>query len=355
MQQQADTVKKIVSAQTQQIHREYPHLLNYKQPEDSSITPPKEDTLSLEELRKKCEHFSKIFNITNPNHRLSSDSQVKPTSNNVQKRPVFIPDRHRPTTQKPLRTVNGFYITQITTKKPANQAQELPHNVKFIKLEPVILQKTILSDGRVIYYWHRSLPSSIQQSSVQQPASTQYSQVKQPTVAQHYQQHNYGPAKASLNQVPKPSTQYSNPSGYYNTPSTTTPSSSGLGLSNYFPFYWSSGSNAEPTTESTTTSTTVSTTTSTQKSTDDKERDLLYANQLRFVVPVPYEDPENVTKQAWEFDQFAYYPQYLQPNSVNVQVPYVPSFQMIKALTIPNQYVSINPDGSYGNKASQLN
>lgn len=31
-------------------------------------------------------------------------------------------------------------------------------NVKLIKFEPVILQKTILKDGQVVYYWHKSLP-----------------------------------------------------------------------------------------------------------------------------------------------------------------------------------------------------
>lgn len=212
-----------------------------------------------------------------------------------------------------LRPINGFYITTeatttTTTRKPPPVAVSTPsptppspQNIKYIKLEPVILQKTILNDGRVIYYWHKSLPSTVQLAP----------------------------------SVPMPQTQ-TLPSTPATTTTSTTPSG-GYDFRNFFPsFYSFGGSEQSATTTTEKTTTAPSTTTS---ATSDASDDLMYEQQLRFVVPVPYAnaDDQNIRKLG-EFDQFAYYPKPLQPETVNLQVPYVPTFHMIKALAVPNQY-----------------
>lgn len=83
--------------------------------------------------------------------------------------------------QKPKATTAATSTTTTTTQKPeevrakplgpfvkpnlnANRRRfngvvnENVDNVKLIKFEPVILQKTIMKDGQVVYYWHKSLP-----------------------------------------------------------------------------------------------------------------------------------------------------------------------------------------------------
>ncbi|RZB40537.1 hypothetical protein BDFB_012942, partial [Asbolus verrucosus] len=165
----------------------------------------------------------------------------------------------------------GFYIT--TETPPPTK----PPPVKYIKLEPVILQKTILGDGRTIYYWHKSLPSAVQVA-------------------------------------PAPSTP---------PPTTTT---QGYNFRNFFPSFYSAGG-AEPAGEATTEKTPAAL---------DRPEEVLYQQQLRFVVPVYVPPEESDPKKSWQHEQFAYYAKPPQPE-ITLQVPYVPTLHVIKTLTVANQ------------------
>ncbi|XP_044272169.1 uncharacterized protein LOC123016040 [Tribolium madens] len=238
VQRQTDAIKQIVSNH----HRDYPVITKY--PADDKQKKP--ETLSIEDLKIKCQHLARLATTPSPRNT----------------------------------TPNGHYITAddpppVTTPKPAP--------VKYIKLEPVILQKTIMSDGRTVYYWHKSIPSQIALATSTPPSTT------------------------------------------------TTAASGGYNFRNFFPSFYPIGGS-----ESVSQTTTEKTTT-TEKSPEEGMQ--LYQQQLKFVVPVPYSPPEEQSvRKPWDFDQFAYYPKPLQPENMNLQVPYVPTFHVIKAVAIPNQY-----------------
>lgn len=94
----------------------------------------------------------------------------------------------------------------------------------------------------------------------------------------------------------------------------------------------SSSSTTEP-------STTTSTTTKLPPAESISTSDLLYAQQLKFVVPVPVDDDKGnipVRGEPWTFDPYVYYPKPIQPSSMNVQVPYNPMFHVIRAVKVPS-------------------
>lgn len=88
----------------------------------------------------------------------------------------------------------------------------------------------------------------------------------------------------------------------------------------------------------TTTTTTTAAPTTTTKSQTETVSDILYAQQLKFVVPIPVNDEYGTipVKDPWTFDPYAYFPKPLQPNSLNLQVPYNPIFHVIKAVKVPS-------------------
>lgn len=94
----------------------------------------------------------------------------------------------------------------------------------------------------------------------------------------------------------------------------------------------SSSSTTEP-------STTIASSTTTMKPPTETAptSDILYAQQLKFVVPVPVDDEKGTIpiREPWNFDPYVYYPKPLQPSSINVQVPYNPMFHVIKAVKVP--------------------
>ncbi|XP_063910616.1 uncharacterized protein LOC135127881 [Zophobas morio] len=241
VQRQTDTIKKIISNH----HIDYPVITKYP-PDDKQ---KKSDPIPFDELKIKCQHLARLISTTTPTPR----------------------------------NISGFYIT--SEEPPPTTPKPSPAPVKYIKLEPVILQKTIMSDGRTIYYWHKSIPSQF-----------------------------------------APATPTTPP------PTTTTPAP-GYNFRNFFPSFYSIGG-SEP----------VGATTTEKAPTSEEMH--LYQQQLKFVVPVPFvpaEDPG--VKKPWEIDQYAYYPKPLQPENVNMQVPYVPTFHVIKAVAVPNQYEGGSVDG----------
>ncbi|XP_074038589.1 uncharacterized protein [Leptinotarsa decemlineata] len=305
------------------------------------------EKLAFEMFKRKCEHLQDILrqNKTKPNAN-------RPTSNQHQSRPFYITPKPLykpiyPTTSKP----NGFYITAqpSTTRKPIVHVQT-PPPIKYIRLEPVILQKTILSDGRTVYYWHRSLPTAVEYPSKFSEEAQHTENIKNEFVP------TYGYVPQNINIPPPPSVPIMTSNSYYyptvnqsrntggadkntvevtteSTTTTTTEESSGYGFGSFLPFY--SMNKAEPAPSTTTQPTTTSPPPpSTNKVIKD---DLVYAQQLKFIVPVPYDGTqERLPVQApWSFDPYAYYPKSLQPRTVDVRVPYSPTFHMIRAVAVP--------------------
>ncbi|EFA12318.1 hypothetical protein TcasGA2_TC004219 [Tribolium castaneum] len=235
VQRQTDTIKQIISNH----NRDYPIITKY--PADDKQKKPE---TSLEDLKIKCQHLARLATTPPPRNT----------------------------------TPSGHYITAdgVTIPKAAP--------VKYIKLEPVILQKTIMSDGRTVYYWHKSIPSQI---------------------------------------APAPTTT---------PPPTTSAVPGGYNFRNFFPSFYPIGGS-----ESVSQTTTEKTTTTEKPPPEEGVH--LYQQQLKFVVPVPYSPPEEQTvRKPWDFDQFAYYPKPLQPENVNLQVQKKNTFHVIKAVAIPDQY-----------------
>lgn len=377
--QQTDNVKKIVADQNEQQASiaEYP-VIAKEEPNYSEEAKKQIEKLSIEQLKVKCQHFSKLFQVnkTNELNKSPIHSGITPNQNayrsnnhkpyNSQARPVYIQPKttFQPkyfTTQKP----NGFYITHgSATQKPKVNTPKTP--VKYIRLEPVILQKTILNDGSTVYYWHRSLPTAVEISSdtsqnnqistsTEQPLPyNNYYDQPTPNIPYVYANMPYRYAPWSQNPytpntyIPAyrsvaPSTennlseeQTSTETTTSSTTSTTEQTSYGYGFGSFLPFYGYKHDVTATTTEPPTTTTTTSGPTTEKLKTSD----LIYAQRLKFIIPVPYENLNGGSvvsaRNPWDFDQYAYFPRELQPNTVNVEVPYNPTFHIIRAVAVPS-------------------
>ncbi|KAK9878391.1 hypothetical protein WA026_021699 [Henosepilachna vigintioctopunctata] len=307
--QQTEAIKKIVSDK-QQVHFEYPQEVKA----DTELDEQENNTteVNVEDLKIKCEYLEKLIRANNSKFeeiRQADNIETESAPNifyrkkfPLQSYPVYFQGRKdnvRATTPK----VKGFYITTdssetTTVSAVTKTSNNVKSNIKYIKLEPVILQKTYLTNGNVVYYWHKSLPSAMHYT--------------------HSQKISEKPLETS------PTTQ----------PSTT--SSSSYSFRNFFPFYPIGNSDSYQTTTESTTTTTTTTTPKNKVYTDFED----LSTHLRFVVPVPSAGADNFTRDPWFFDQFAYYPKSVQPNRVKVEVPYIPTFHVIKALAVPNKYLS---------------
>jgi len=341
--QQTETVKAIVKQQEQN-NLDSIILSKQKIAQAQKKLTKNDSNLSIEELRAKCEQLQKLLNNKNNKNDIENSDNVETekeeTKNVLSSYPQSVTNlpygyssnlpynrfkvsgyqhRNMPSqlnlykseyTYKP--SMSGFYVTtEVTSTTPKNveisttpNPKKSINNVKYIRLEPVILQKTFLGDGRVVYYWHKSLPTSI-----------------------HYPQKQHISSKR-IDELPMTQFITTTPKIVTTEPPTTTTTSSGFFLRNLFPTFYSSIDYKKPTS-----------TTTTPKPPPTTEKVNNYPQQLRFVVPVPMENEDSYTvKQPYEFDQFSYYPKELHAHTVNVQVPYAPSFPVIKAVDIPGQF-----------------
>ncbi|CAH1986384.1 unnamed protein product [Acanthoscelides obtectus] len=196
MTQQAENIKKIVADQEDQIRGDYPVLSSKQDLQSKDL-----ESMTLEELKSKCQQLYRLLSAANKTQQqqplVSNNRLVNHKLPETSARPVYVQMKPSykskyPTTIKPT----GFYVTQphvaTTTKRPATSTPSTPP-IKYIRLEPVILQKTILSDGRTVYYWHRSLPTAVEYSNTQQ-TSNYYQPPQQFQHLQQQQQQPYQPA-----------------------------------------------------------------------------------------------------------------------------------------------------------------
>ncbi|XP_072399749.1 uncharacterized protein [Diabrotica undecimpunctata] len=310
-----------------------------------NVDPSTEDShkSTAEEISKlniKCQH---LYRLLFPNK--AQPFQNKPSYDQYvdDNRPIYVTTpkpQVRPTYPSTMRP-SSFYITvpTVNTRGPVQSTSP----IKYIRLEPVILQKTILSNGRTVYYWHKSLPTAVEFSSRSIPGENLPNEETQqanypsgynnPFYGYYYNPHLYGspnngyyyPGAQNLPLDRRPVESTTEPS---TTTSTTEESSYSYGLSNFIPFY--GGSSAESTT---TTTTEAPTTTPTQPNKASPE-DLLYAQQLKFMVPVPYEE-----RPVWNYNPYYYY----QRGTQNpYRVPFSPSYQIVRAVTVPKSEEKIN-------------
>ncbi|XP_066139462.1 uncharacterized protein [Euwallacea fornicatus] len=170
--------------------------------------------LTLDELKSKCQHFSRLFGLNRYGDTAEnlSDGVDKPISSTerftvrplveVTRRPVFIKNRpafiqkneagfyvtvsplSETTTKRPFWVTNPQYqkvsqaipltttttATPTTTRSSDTTTAKPKITIKYTKYEPVILQKTVLTDGRVMYHWHRSLPTTPLELAAPSPA-----------------------------------------------------------------------------------------------------------------------------------------------------------------------------------------
>lgn len=245
---QTEAIKRVI-AEHQDIPLEYPVLTKYE--------PQLEmDKISLEELKIKCQLLSRLLGI---NNKTSQTIPTRPANHkypDIQARPVYYPTRPTfrpikyPQTSKP----QGFYITSqpSTTRRPPSTTNEQPTTpIKYIRLEPVILQKTILGDGRTVYLWHKSLPTAVEYptnyyNQIQSESHTGYDYNNANKLGYSPQYGYYYDSKQQLygnNYVrPTQNVQVSENAQQVTTESTTTTTtedsnSYGYGFSNFIPFY----------------------------------------------------------------------------------------------------------------------
>lgn len=336
--EQAETIKKIVSSQKQS-QIDYPTVTR-REPDikmDSNIKEKKERE-SIEQLRLKCQH---LFKLMNKNEDGASTIQTTAAIESTTPfatiipfgpaiKPEFLKNKSKPTTQNldnvyifestsPQQelTNNDNLAVESTQQNPIvikpflnedsnnnyNNVQGLSYSyptngpngqeVKYIKLEPVILQRMLLSNGQNYFYWYRTVPN--------------YMKYAEP--AQYNQQ---------LNSVQDHNTQliYDYPLPVTATPRNVPTTTRGKQTTQTLPQ----------------TTTTVPTTTTTTQQTVAPDNS--YKHEFKFVVPYSFTGKQSL-HASQQFDPYAYYPKYLQPNTMNVQVPYMPTFNMIKTLNIP--------------------
>lgn len=247
---QTEAIKRI-SAEQLDTSPEYPTITKYE--------PQREiDKLPLDQLKIKCQHLSRIFDANKTNQLIPQ----RPSNHkypDVQARPVYYPTRatFRPFKYHSTPKPHGFYITSqpsTTRSPPTTTAVGQPTTpVKYIRLEPVILQKTILADGRTVYLWHKSLPTAVeyptnyntptQNQNVDQNGYNYGNQNRfgySPQNGYYYDPHRY--LYATNYPSPSQSVTANGYSQYVTTESTTTTTtedsnSYGYGLSNFIPFY----------------------------------------------------------------------------------------------------------------------
>lgn len=154
---QTEAIKRISAEHVDTPPVEYPSIAKYQHQRE-------QEKLSFEQLKIKCQHLSRLID-TNRTNQIVPNRPINHKYPDVHARPVYYPTRATfrpvkyPSTSKP----HGFYVTSqpSTTKSPPTTEQPTTP-VKYIRLEPVILQKTILADGRTVYLWHKSLPTAVE-------------------------------------------------------------------------------------------------------------------------------------------------------------------------------------------------
>lgn len=292
--------------------------------------------------------------------------------------------QHEPIVLKPITHTNEINKKEFFYPYTSN----VDETVKYVKLEPVILQRMLLSNGQNYYYWYRTVPnyvnyaypyqyqgvnnngqylSNYQSSDVQLQGNTngnlqilngQYVTGQNPNVyGGQYEvitsQRVPVKTKPDLPKIvlipPQNSGTIKPPQKYVTTTRSTTMT-------------------PITTTQSTTTTTTTTATPRTTKSSptinvepavasptinweyrpvptsvpplpQPSSIDTInngYKHEYKFVVPYNWNNAGKLYQQSNRFDPYAYYPKYFQPSTMNVQVPYVPTFQRIKTLDIPN-------------------
>lgn len=249
-----ETVKKIV-AEHQDIAAEYPPVTKYEYPAITKYEPQREtEMVPLEQLKIKCQQLSRLFGT---NNKTSQSIPSRPQNHkypDIQSRPVYYPTRptfrpiRYPSTSKP----QGFYITSqpsTTRRPPSNTDDQSTAPIKYIRLEPVILQKTILGDGRTVYLWHKSLPTAVEYPANYSPYVQNYGQsgyeYKNQNNLGYSPQHGYyydQNLNLYTNSYLKPGqvVHTNEISQQVTTESTTTTEDSnsyGYGFSNFIPFY----------------------------------------------------------------------------------------------------------------------
>ncbi|XP_030750388.1 uncharacterized protein LOC115878145 isoform X2 [Sitophilus oryzae] len=367
---------------------------------DTSLVDIGEDRyMTLEEFRSKCQHFSRLFgppqNDNKPTDRSDRYSSTVSTPVKseyidksvveVTKRPVYI--RNKPTFIQ--KTNGGFYVTTSSkddfssTKRPywvssthapvsstvyvsstgppplfttsttptptvhiegepiIAEKDGLPAtppiNIRYTKFEPVILQKTILSDGRVLYHWHKSLPTS----AISLPAP----------IAQIVPPYQIAPAIVAPGSVVMQEQSTTTEQA-----TTTTEKSSWLFVP-FSSFFGGSHHEEETTVESSSSTPPTSTSTpdlpSSTKNTPKPIPNSLNAQdvklqQLKFVIPVHYDDIDSTISsqnKPIDYDRFAYYPKALRPNNPALGQPSLP---LIKGLGVPQRYNLAYTGAGYG-------
>lgn len=63
----------------------------------------------------------------------------------------------------------------------------------------------------------------------------------------------------------------------------------------------------------------------------------MFTEKMRFILRMPYPKQEVLSNFPWEFDRYAYLPRHLQPDYVNMPVPYNPMYHMIRRLIVPSK------------------
>lgn len=314
--EQTEAIKKIVSLQ-RPTQIDYPTVTR-KDPDIKSEVKLKEEKEkeSIEQLRIKCQHLFKVMSKNDDNSPTTRQPLTTTFATAIPFGPALKPDFLK---NKPKFTTNindEIETTSASTQQiienlsadstqlnpivsvPVNDKQDFlypytanDNSIKYIKLEPVILQRMLMSNGQNYFYWYRTVPNYVKYAEPHQQ------------LFQTQEQSKY-------------SIKYVVPSS---TPAMTT---------------------TKPITTTTTTprTTTVSTTTPTITSAYAAINNVNangYKHEFKFVVPYNFNNDKNLYANG-QIDPYAYYPKYFQPNTMNVQIPYVPTFQMIKTLSVPN-------------------
>lgn len=189
-----------------------------------------------------------------------------------------------------------------------NHLVQLP--IQYVQFEPYVLQKIVFSSGKELFYWYKKYPTIPQFLSV---AHQQLLEVNQQLATSNNENPTSPTVEVSqqLNTLQLPINQN------YNLQTTKIENKP-----EKIPKY------------------------EIEYNTKNKPDNNLYRQEMKFVMsminpPAPPKNEDSAYTPP-KFDAYAYYPKHLQPSTVNVRMPYVPTYHMIKTLSLPGNLKNNN-------------
>ncbi|XP_065161556.1 uncharacterized protein [Atheta coriaria] len=236
-------------------------------------------------------------------------------------------------------TMSSISSTSSTTTEPI----PIMPIFKYVPLEPIVQKKVLLPSGKNSIYWYRLLPKT--QSFVQIPDTPETENVKVVAQPQSFnegtslpaQYHFYIDPQTGVIKANTAAKQTVQPQFFIN-PQTGMIYQSAL--PHQFIYHKRVTSHQQYSRTTTTEKNMLPTYTIDIPQPEEEHVEFKKSNkhEFRFVIPMAVSGTRaQVSNYPYQFDPLAYLPKDQRPATMNIPVPYVPNYQMIRTLSIPSE------------------